>query len=95
VGVSKPNAAVPLAAFNHLRYSLADPATHRLYQDHGTTELDAIYAPYQVMVNDLVRERGYEDGKNFETRVFEGTGHNERAWAERLDIPLLFLMGRR
>ena len=71
------------------------PATHRLYQDHGTTELDALYAPYQVMVNDLARERGYEDGKSFDSRVFEGTGHNEKAWASRLAIPLQFLLGKR
>jgi enterochelin esterase-like enzyme len=94
VGGFKPNAAIPLAAFNYLRDHLAEPATHRLYQDHGTTELDAIYAPYQSVINDLVREHGYEDGKNFETRVFEGTGHNELAWAARLEIPLLFLMGK-
>lgn len=95
IGGLKQNAAIPLAAFNHLSAELADPATHRLYQDHGTTELDALYAPYQVLVNDIVRERGYEAGKNFETRVFEGTGHNEIAWAARLEIPLLFLMGKR
>lgn len=97
MGGAEPNAAIPLAAFNHLRASLADPATHRLYQDHGTTELDALYAPYQVMVNDLARERGYvETGAtaNFMTRVFEGTGHNELAWASRLEIPLLFLFGK-
>ncbi len=95
IGGFKPNAAIPLAAFNYLRAHLADPATHRLYQDHGTTELDALYAPYQVMVDDLVRERGFEDGKSYDTRVFEGTGHNEKAWAARLGIPLLFLMGKR
>jgi enterochelin esterase-like enzyme len=95
VGTFKPNAAVPLAAFNYLRSHLADPATHRLYQDHGTIELDAMYAPYQVMVDDLARERGYVDGANFETRVFEGTGHNETAWAARLEIPLRFLLGQR
>ncbi|MCV2355065.1 hypothetical protein LNV09_12975 [Paucibacter sp. B2R-40] len=94
VGISKPNAAIPLAAFNYLRTHLASPETHRLYQDHGTTELDALYAPYQVMVNELARERGYVDGLNFETRVFEGSGHNENAWAARLDIPLEFLLRR-
>jgi enterochelin esterase-like enzyme len=95
VGIFKPNAAIPLAAFKYLQAQLADPATHRLYQDHGTTELDALYAPYQVVVNDLVRERGYVDGQNFETRVFEGTGHNENDWSARLHIPLLFLLGTR
>jgi enterochelin esterase-like enzyme len=95
VGTFKANAAIPLAGFNYLRERLADPATHRLYQDHGTTELDALYAPYQLIVNDLAREAGYVDGANFETRVFTGTGHNETAWAERLEVPLLFLLGRR
>jgi enterochelin esterase-like enzyme len=94
-GAAKPNAAIPVAAFNYLRANLADPATHRLYQDHGTTELDSFYAPYQVLVNDIARERGYADGQNLETRVFEGTGHNEKAWAARLEIPLLFLLGKK
>jgi len=42
-----------------------------------------------------VRERGFADGRSYETRVFEGKGHNEKAWAARLDVPLLFLMGKR
>jgi hypothetical protein len=28
------------------------------------------------------------------SRVFEGTGHNEKAWAQRLDVPVKFLLGR-
>ena len=92
VGIFKPNAALPLAAFNFLREHLADPATHRLYQDHGTIELDALYAPYQSMVNSLARERGYVDGANFMALTFEGTGHNETAWAQRLAVPLAFLL---
>lgn len=95
IGVFQPNAAIPLAAFNYVRAKLADPATHRLYQDHGTIELDALYAPYQRVIDDIVREAGYRNGNNFETRVFEGTGHNEKAWAARLEIPLVFLMGQR
>ncbi|WP_428509724.1 alpha/beta hydrolase [Roseateles sp.] len=95
IGGFKPNAAIPLAAFNYVRAKLADPASHRLYQDHGTMELDALYAPYQLVIDDIVREAGYVDGKNFESRVYEGTGHNEKAWAARLATPLLFLMGQR
>lgn len=94
VGIKKANAALPLAAFNYLRDNLADPATHRLYQDHGTLELDALYAPYQAFVDEVVREKGYTDA-NYVSRVFDGTGHNEKAWAARLEIPLLFLMGKR
>lgn len=93
VGGFQANAHIPLAAFNYLRDNLADPATHRLYQDHGTTELDAIYAPYQRFVDEIARDRGYTKD-NYLSRVFEGTGHNERAWAARLEIPVLFLFGR-
>jgi enterochelin esterase-like enzyme len=93
-GIGRPNAAIPVAAFNYLQQHLADPATHKLYQDHGTTELDALYGPYQLVIDDIVRERGYENGKNFDSRVFDGAGHNEKAWAARLAIPLLFMMGK-
>lgn len=94
VGSFQANADIPLAAFMYLRDHLADPKHHRLYQDHGTIELDALYAPYQMFVDQLARDRGYTDD-NYLSRVFEGTGHDEVAWANRLDIPLLFLMGRR
>ena len=92
MGSGQPNAAIPLAAFNYLRDKLAAPEGHRLYMDHGTTELDAGYAPYQAFVNEIVRDRGYTSANSM-SRVFEGAGHNERAWAARLEIPLTFLMG--
>ncbi len=97
IGGHTPNAHMPLAAYVYLRDHLADPSTHKLYQDHGTTELDALYAPYQVFVDQLARDRGYTEqgaAPNFMTRVFSGTGHNERAWADRLEMPVLFLLGQ-
>lgn len=98
IGSFEPNSHMPLAAYVYLRDHLANPQSHRLYQDHGTIELDALYTPYQVFIDQLVRDRGYTDrgsSPNFMSRVFKGTGHNERAWADRLDIPLLFLFGKR
>ncbi len=94
VGSREANSHLPLAAFSYLRDKLADPATHRLYMDHGTTELDALYAPYQAFINQIVKDRGYTAANSL-SLVFEGTGHNERAWAARLETPLLFLMGLR
>lgn len=96
IGGYSPNSHIPLAAYVYLRDHLADAKTHKLYQDHGTLELDALYAPYQLFVNQIARDRGYTDtGKNpnFQTRVFEGTGHNEVAWAARLEIPIMFMLG--
>jgi enterochelin esterase-like enzyme len=71
---------------------LPDPRTHRLYFDHGTATLDAQYAPYQQRVDALVRARGYVEGRNFMTRVFKGAEHSERAWRQRVDVPLEFLL---
>jgi enterochelin esterase-like enzyme len=93
VGKHTPNTAIPLAAYNYLSQHLADPKNHRLYQDHGTTELDALYAPYQVFVDELAKDRGYTNA-NYLSKVFEGKGHNEVAWAARLEVPVLFLMGK-
>jgi enterochelin esterase-like enzyme len=94
VGIAQPNSQLPLAAYNYLQAHLADPATHRLYMDHGTTELDALYGAYQPFIDQIVKDRGYTAANSL-SRVFEGTGHNEKAWAARLDIPLAFLLGPR
>ena len=52
------------------------------------------FMPFQILMNHIVRERGF-DTSNSMSKVFEGEGHNERAWASRLEIPLVFLMGVR
>ena len=87
------NAGLPLAAFNYLRKRLPDPQTHRLYMDHGTAGLDAIYGTFQAFADEILRERGYTDAA-WQTRVFEGAAHDERSWAERVEIPILFLFGK-
>ena len=91
IGQSEPNAHLPLAAYNYLQAHLPDPATHRLYMDHGTTELDAKYPPYQPFVDEIARARGYGVAQ-LRSQVFPGTGHNEQAWAQRLADPLQFLL---
>ena len=80
------------AYIDWLEQHLPDPATHRIYFDHGTEFLDALYGPYQSRVDKLMIARGYRAGIDFESRVFAGATHNERAWRERVDIPLVFLL---
>jgi hypothetical protein len=87
------NAELPLAAFNYLRDHLPDAATHRLYMDRGSVGLEAIYAPHQAFVDELLHER-WGDGP-WTSRVFEGADHTERDWAARVGVPLQFLLGRR
>lgn len=67
-----------------------DPKVHRLYRDHGTATLDEFYPPYAEAFDAMMAARGWR-WPNYEARAFTGTAHNETAWAERVDIPLLFL----
>ncbi len=88
------NASLPLAAFNYLQGHLPRANTRRLYMDHGTTGLDAIYGIHQAVVDEIGREMGY-DAAHWQSRIFEGAGHTETDWASRVEIPLIFLLGNR
>jgi hypothetical protein len=61
---------------------------------HGTLGLDADYGVYQQFFDRMMRDKGYTD-VNYASRVFPGAAHDEAAWAERLGIPLAFLVGPR
>ena len=84
--------AVSSAFERYLAPALPDPATHRLYFDHGTETLDAIYARYQKRVDAVVARRGYVQGRNWVSRNFPGQKHNEISWASRVEVPLRFLL---
>ncbi len=91
----QPNTTLPLAAFGYLRDRLPPPdGVRRLCMDHGTTGLDALYAPHQAFVNEIVRERGCGTADSA-LRVFEGTGHSERAWGARVHLAIEFLLAGR
>lgn len=94
VGSFAPNASIPLAAFDYLHRTLPAPEGRRLYLDRGTATLDALYGPAQTFVDQIVHEHGYGDA-DYMSRVFEGAEHSEKAWSERLEIPLLFLLRKR
>lgn len=83
---------VPDALLRYLSRRLPGPGRHRLYFDHGTEALDALYPGLQRRVDEVVRAKGYREDA-WLTRVFPGADHSERAWAERLAVPLEFLLG--
>lgn len=93
IGKFERNAAIPMATFAYLSEHLAEPTGHRLYLDRGTETLDALYGPSFDFGGEVIRERGYSDA-NYMHRVFPGTDHSEKAWSERLEIPLLFLLAK-
>jgi len=72
--------------------NLPDPKTHRLYFDYGTETLDHNYEGYQTQLDAKLAEAGYRRGENWTTRKFEGDDHSERAWRNRVHVPLMFLL---
>ena len=76
----------------YLAPALPPPRAHRLYFDHGSETLDAVYARYQRRIDRVVARRGYRRGVNWISRNFPGQAHNEISWASRVEIPLRFLL---
>lgn len=76
----------------YLAPALPDPGTHRLYFDHGSETLDAVYARYQDRIDAVVARRGYRQWDNWLSLSFPGQKHNEISWASRVAVPLQFLL---
>ncbi|MFN7117909.1 MAG: alpha/beta hydrolase [Saprospiraceae bacterium] len=93
VAFSNDHIILPNTLINYFANHLPDPKTHQIYFDYGTTTLDSLYEPHQLRMDAVMQAAGYQQGKNWATRKFTGADHSEKAWRERLDIPLKFLLG--
>ena len=91
IGGHERNDVVPAAALRYLRDKLPAPDSVRLWMDRGDQELDALYDQAQARVDLLMADKGFR-APRFVSRVFAGTGHNERAWRDRLPEVLAFLL---
>jgi predicted alpha/beta superfamily hydrolase len=87
------NNPFPAAMINYLSVSLPNSRNHRIYFDCGDQTLDALYPDIQRQVDLLLDSKGFND-KNALTCYFPGADHSEVSWSKRLDIPLLFLLGK-
>lgn len=67
-----------------------EAGNHKIYYDFGTEDLDSFYEPYQVLVDELMKTKGYTNS-DWLTFKDEGAGHNEVSWNKRLHIPMTFL----
>lgn len=85
---------LPLDAvfLEYFKTNLPAPATHRIYFDYGTEELDAEYEPFQKIADAAMEKHGFEKNKNWMTKKFEGAKHHEDDWRERFHIPMTFLL---
>ena len=79
---------------DYFKDKLPAPATHKLYFDFGTLELDQYYEPFQLNMDAALAKAGYRSGTNWLTRKFTGDDHTEKAWGRRAHVPLEFLLGK-
>jgi DUF1680 family protein/enterochelin esterase-like enzyme len=84
---------VPGAFLTYLKNHLPSPKDHKIYFDFGSATLDAMYKPYQQQADVIMKAKGFTS-ENWITKEFPGEDHSERAWRKRLDIPLVFLLGK-
>jgi len=80
------------ALIAYLARALPPSGQHRLYFDYGTEDIDAPYEPYQIQADAIMTAAGYRQGIDWMTCKFPGAGHSERAWRERVHIPVQFLL---
>jgi predicted alpha/beta superfamily hydrolase len=72
---------------------LPDPRSHKLYFDYGTGTNDGAIEPFQLRVDAAARAAGYGP-RNYRSLPWPGHMHTESAWAERVHVPLEFLLSR-
>lgn len=82
----------PDAIFSYMEGNLPKANTHKLYFDYGNKTLDQHYPQYAPRVDEILKAKGYTKD-NSRNLFFEGTDHSENSWNQRLDQPLIFLLG--
>jgi enterochelin esterase-like enzyme len=87
------NNPIPNTFFEYLKKHLPNPKNHKIYFDYGTATLDAMYEPFQLKVDEIMKAKGFTS-QNWSTQKFEGEEHSEKSWNKRLHIPIEFLLGK-
>ena len=93
-GFDSKNNPIPAAFISYLEKSLLSDSHHKIYFDYGTETLDAVYEPYQQLVDAVMIRMGFT-AEHWQTMKFEGDDHSEKSWNKRLHLPLGFLLENR
>jgi hypothetical protein len=55
-------------------------------------DLDELYEDHQQKIDQVMRAKGYKEGRDWVTQEYKGHKHNEEYWRKRIDVPLMFLL---
>lgn len=76
----------------HLREMFPRSGKHKLYFDFGTENIDQPYGAYQRRVDQIFFDKGYVEDRDYRSLCFQGAGHSESDWKQRLHVALDFLL---
>ena len=65
-----------------------EAGNHKIYTDTGTRDWDMFYQRFHNKAVAALQTKGYVRDKDLKFEVVPGTGHNERAWAARVHVPI-------
>jgi len=77
------------------RHHIPRAGSHRLWLDRSTLSIDRFYPPSHAAFVSALLALGYGEGEDLSVRAYDGVGHDEGAWRERLDEALAFLLSPR
>ncbi len=83
----------PGVMIKYLGKNLPTSRDHKVYFDYGTETPDSMYKPFQLLVDRKMKRKGF-DSNNWMTSEHKGADHSERSWNKRLEMPILFLLGK-
>lgn len=92
-GFDPDDRSFPEAMQSYLRERLPSLGSQRIWMDHGTETLDALYPPLQREVDVLFAASPLPRAQ-WSSREYTGTDHSENAWSARLADPLRFLLAQ-
>lgn len=92
VSLKENNERTARTYIEYYAHRLPNPKQHKIYFDCGSETLDAWYAKHQDYMDELCLASGYGSVKDYMSLRFEGAQHNEKAWQQRVAIPLKFLL---
>ena len=84
--------AANLCYVDYLRANLK-PNNCKMYMDRGDQTLDAQYPKYQDRLDRMFKDAGWDEA-HYVSKVYPGHAHEEKAWAARLEVPVLFFLGK-
>jgi predicted alpha/beta superfamily hydrolase len=76
----------------YLEQQLPNPGRHHFYFDYGQEALVNGYVDLQQQATHIARKAGYSEGLDWIVQEFPEHDHSERAWRERVAIPLELLL---